>query len=555
MIEKRIYFSSEHDECSVETIPSHGLIKLASHVSPEIKAFIENNIKSDPRYIYTLVSALGAGEIWGPNINGDYFREKDIIKSYKTFEEFGNVFAHHKNKDPEVAIGKVMFAHWNPRMHRVELILQTDRTKAPRIADDIEAGKLWDVSMGCRVAFDICSICGNKAHTRAEYCVHLKNHMNKILPDGRQVYAINPNPTFFDISYVYVGADRTAKTLMKVAHKLSKQSDIVKDIPGILLSNDAAHMAALLAEEFSLFRNFEEDIPPRVLDNLAKHPIGEVVRTLATLGIVLKPKEFLRIIVKGQYYNDPIIGTDISLPIVEKVFPLMPARSAHKVYLYPRIIKIASRKLRKSDFLLPGMGVAALIYNEYLNKLPEEAAKGVDAVVKEKRWLLPILVGGTAGVIQGVKSFNSKRNVMLMEKNASNLGGRLFLGLPAAYLASEVLKGIDSESKLLKFLREHPVLAAMLGVGITNTSSDWKAIKNAISSLTSINPAKGFGKTAGAILETKASPKEIWESAQYLRKHAGDENVLLDLSDFEQAEEGGGVLAAVMLNNFIDTIL
>ena len=144
---------------------------------------------------------------------------------------------------------------------------------------------------------------------------------------------------------------------------------------------------------------------------------------------------------------------------------------------------------------------------------------------------------------------------MLMEKNASNLGGRLFLGLPAAYLASEVLKGIDSESKLLKFLREHPVLAAMLGVGITNTSSDWKAIKNAISSLTSINPVKGFGKTAGAILETKASSKEIWESAQYLRKHAGAENIPLDLSDFEQAEEGGGVLAAVMLNNFIDTIL
>jgi hypothetical protein len=118
-------------------------------------------------------------------------------------------------------------------------------------------GYFPDVSMGSRVPWDLCSICTDwklyrealatynpkehkspgeavlkfhkrvKAHnnvgirglavTRLEYCEHAKRNMNKILPDGRKVYVHNPYPRFFDISFVFTGADKTAKVMMKIS--------------------------------------------------------------------------------------------------------------------------------------------------------------------------------------------------------------------------------------------------------------------------------------------------------------------------------------------------
>jgi len=77
-------------------------------------------------------------------------------------------------------------------------------------------------SHNCRVSHDICSICGNKARTREDYCTHMKKMAGQILSDGRQVCVDNPSPTFFDISWVFRPADRIAYGLRKVA-----SSDIV----------------------------------------------------------------------------------------------------------------------------------------------------------------------------------------------------------------------------------------------------------------------------------------------------------------------------------------
>lgn len=80
------------------------------------------------------------------------------------------------------------------------------------------------VSHNCRVPFDVCSYCGNKAHTRDEYCKDvkdgghckaggLKHNLGKMASvDGKlhQLYADNTQPYFFDISHVFVPADRIA---------------------------------------------------------------------------------------------------------------------------------------------------------------------------------------------------------------------------------------------------------------------------------------------------------------------------------------------------------
>src|SRR5262249_17689284 len=78
----------------------------------------------------------------------------------------------------------------------------------------------------CRVPFDVCSICKNKARTRAEYCAHLRYQMRQTLPDGRQVCAINTLPRFFDISPVAVGAEKASHILKKVAHAIGAPYEV-----------------------------------------------------------------------------------------------------------------------------------------------------------------------------------------------------------------------------------------------------------------------------------------------------------------------------------------
>ncbi|MFH1266787.1 MAG: hypothetical protein ABIK89_13750, partial [Planctomycetota bacterium] len=72
----------------------------------------------------------------------------------------------------------------------------------------------------CKIAFDVCSICNNKATSRhgpgpgknltkkmletpsPGYCDHMKLAAGRHLQDGRQIFVDNPNPVFFDVSYV-----------------------------------------------------------------------------------------------------------------------------------------------------------------------------------------------------------------------------------------------------------------------------------------------------------------------------------------------------------------
>jgi len=236
-----------------------GMHKTAAPMLPEVQKFLEG-LRADPGKLYILVNALGAGEYWGSNINGDYFPEASLIHEgpdygYKTF--YGaHPFKHHVNKDPAKSFGDVILAVWHPHMRRVELIIAIDRARAEKVAaqdvvDKLDAGQFPDVSMGCRVPYDLCSICTDwskyrraqatfdpRIHptvgkavlawhkidpirglspTRHDYCEHLTEMLNKILPDGRKVYMINDYPRFFDLSFVFIGADKTAKVMAKLA--------------------------------------------------------------------------------------------------------------------------------------------------------------------------------------------------------------------------------------------------------------------------------------------------------------------------------------------------
>lgn len=159
--------------------------------------------------------ALGDGETIGANRNGDYFPKAANQKYHKTFLT-AHYFHNHDNDDPKKAYGRVVAAAYNEPMGRVELVVGLDNDKCREDLQKLASDGSFPVSMSCTVPNDVCSICGNVAKTRSEYCKHASAMMGKILDDGRQVYVVNHEPSFFDISKVYRGADRIAYTFRQL---------------------------------------------------------------------------------------------------------------------------------------------------------------------------------------------------------------------------------------------------------------------------------------------------------------------------------------------------
>lgn len=225
--------NTESNFMSVQ-IDTDGMDKIASlrtHV-PERLARIADEIEARPneKLAYLYIRALGAGEVYGPNNNGDFFKRAELIDNHRTFETDAHFFRHHQNKDPQNSIGDVVAAEYNYELDTVDLIT---RSPIEKIASDLEKmkqGGTLATSMGAKVPFDVCSVCNTQATKRIFYCNHLKYEMLKIYPDGRQVYAINPKPRFIDISAVVIPAEKSSQALRKIAHDIlmSKESDIRK---------------------------------------------------------------------------------------------------------------------------------------------------------------------------------------------------------------------------------------------------------------------------------------------------------------------------------------
>jgi len=168
------------DEYGQHIIPVNSLYhmnKMASGTySPELMKIILNMKRRQDRY-YVVVNALGSHEVYGCNRNGDSFPESGLSHKslrtdmgtindygYKTFEYYAKLYKHHINKDPKNSYGEIIFSHWNPIIHRVELIIAIDSEKAKDIIDAVESNDPVSVSMGCFInpEFPILTIEGYK---------------------------------------------------------------------------------------------------------------------------------------------------------------------------------------------------------------------------------------------------------------------------------------------------------------------------------------------------------------------------------------------------------
>jgi len=198
------------------------------------------NLEVADDHTYTVGNGLVVSNC---NRNGDYFNEaptkfplpfpKDasvreldlvagLVNTHPTFLQ-GHVFKHHRNDNPAGAIGKIAAQAYNHDMHRGELIIKVPHGREwDADLQKIASGGQVPFSMATRVPYDYCSGCGNRARSRAEYCEHLRDHLTDIIKTGHQIFAVNDEGSFFDISKVFKPADRIAWSFRKVASILAQ---------------------------------------------------------------------------------------------------------------------------------------------------------------------------------------------------------------------------------------------------------------------------------------------------------------------------------------------
>lgn len=369
------------------------LQKTSSAYHPEIQKYIEQ-AKPIPNLIQVLLTALGAHEYWGQNVNGDRFYE-DALKhkgpdyGHQTFLTNANYFTHHVNKDPALSKGKVLGAVWNEKAHRVELIVGIDQTLDPDAATALDNGESLCFSMGARLPFDVCTVCGNKARTRAEYCDHLRYQMNQIDPvSGLLVGAINPTPKFFDISRVMIPADKTAYMWEKIAsagaHPLSKMgsaqlaeipvkdwnnvkffdqksfqktasvqksAEIRKQIPAIAHPVAVEKLKSALTQVKHALDADAEEIPKEVFSGGPN--LSQCLSCLAVLGIAptAREKQTLVDLFAGKDGNLPHVeagAAHLNSALLQRLAPYAEGRSFFRPPLLRRIIAVVPLEKQSS---------------------------------------------------------------------------------------------------------------------------------------------------------------------------------------------------------------
>lgn len=473
--------------------PGVALEKTASlkyaQLEPEMRDFV-SNLKPVEGKLFVLVNALGAYEYWGPNHNADAFREEVLANSdpangYRTFLK-ATVFRHHRNKNPEgEGFGRIVVAVYNPRMHRVELLLEIDRAKASLLGHDdlierLDAGENPAVSMGMRTSYDVCSWCGNKSYKAdgSDKCRHLKplrmggdGSKLAVREDGVVCCMFNVRFVGFDLSFVDIGADSTSFSIAKVARRggeteaskptwQSKLAEIIKRIPAM-----------------SAFAEQDPFLGSDRLQRLAQMGTPRAVAATARAGIVLKPEEFQWLSLRGAGFGDiadsllhkgmvaggcpaGVSGASVRIPeehpgveAMGCVAPWMPQRSVYEPFLNrPRVAHVQLTIVPfGSDPLLSQVSRA---YDGYRHSLACSMP-----IMAQHASLDPTLASMLCPDWLFTQSTGLNKTAMIGPKGITLMGV-----LPAAYLLNSLFNK-EGESGVVQFVKDHPVIAASFLIG------------------------------------------------------------------------------------------
>ena len=214
-------------------------------------------------------------------------------------------------------------------MWRVETVgmMKRGQPEVEDVLSELDRGNPYAVSMGCRIPFDICSLCGNMARTSNQHCDHLKTMLKSVMPNGIVVGMINYYPLFFDQSFVRKGADPSAWAHRKVAEgpaivnesavktaelaieltspgfqKAAAESDkaaaMYKEVPGGMATHQvgAEHgqtIRSFLKQVRPKLKGKEEPMPKKLQAKIASdYSMSQIWSTLHFAGIDLRPDEF-----------------------------------------------------------------------------------------------------------------------------------------------------------------------------------------------------------------------------------------------------------------------
>ena len=351
MLTKYIDAQVEYMEANKELCPNGqcSIVKTAEERPQEI--FDGVKIKKNHAYLYVI--AMGAGDVYGENKNGDFFWEKDLVQYYKKFLNAG-VFIQHDNKDPNKSIGKVLKSIYNHKMHRVELLIEIKRELAPQIYDAIELGERIAVSMGVKVPAESCSYCGQVTKgSIANRCDHLKYYMHQIMPNGVKVFAINHPPlNFFDISIVRKPADHQGYALFQ---KVASVEELNPESPNtISLSDKVAGLKKLaeLTKRIDALATYNPLSFQRISE-LRATPRPLVENFLRTNDILLHPAEYLAIFrsdITPDMYEKLIAGFD--RPNIIRFFQKVINKAHELGYNKPPAVKLAQSMTDTMEYLL-----------------------------------------------------------------------------------------------------------------------------------------------------------------------------------------------------------
>jgi len=273
------------------------------------------------------VLIVGDSETYGYNRNGDGFSRADNRKPdiHGSFVKHGHAFRDHDNKIEKgsKAYGRPVLSHHNDDMGRIELVVALHEKDASDIIHKIAtdpANASW--SMGCDVAFDVCTVrdCHNRARHPGEYCEHAqRTKLGRVLTDGQLCGLDNPSPFYFDASFVGRPAERTAHSfrLLKAAaagDEVLGGAELAQAI-GLALPEDVAPAGTPLAKWAALtaLASMEKQIPvqvtllrgaaPEDLDDetievinkqACNRGLAPVMDDLHSRGVLLRPAAFFR---------------------------------------------------------------------------------------------------------------------------------------------------------------------------------------------------------------------------------------------------------------------
>ena len=336
--------------------------------------------------IYPYIRAVGSSEIYSCNRNGDWWFDDDLRTKYGLFEKEAHLFRHHQNDDPAKAIGKILVADYNPATHIVDLLCETPAKNVEAELNRLRNGEKVATSIGAKVPWEQCSICRQKASSLEKRCSDLKNNIGNILPDGRLVCAFNPNPKFFDISLVTIGAGEESEWLCEEPYEIrgksagvkvissaelaswqgltdevvdrrffsktastksTKTSAIEKQIPGSIvgvLGKDTTEAGSQLANE-------APKLGPADLVHMKGRPFPEVLSSLSAMGILLRPEEHAAVYLatRGKMTSaKKVLKTQLLRPTESQV---QKHGTINRTVLNPAFIRLDL--IKKLAYLLP----------------------------------------------------------------------------------------------------------------------------------------------------------------------------------------------------------